>query len=567
MNEIVIVDAIRTPIGKRNRWLRELHPVSLGAHVTRSLLERNSLDKPAIQSVPRRPAEILTKTLHRRRHLNALLLLMLVAYIFRLALVANGGQFYFPDELRYMPSVVVADNIFAGDYKSAIGSLLQYRLHAGATTARLIPAYLHRLAFAIHDDTGLTWDEYWQNQTADFRFSAIFFALPSVLSIGMIYLIALNAGANQDEALLAAFLLATSNSWFIYSRHFLPYDASLLLGLVALYAVLRLRDSGFKGAMVVGMLLFCSFWVYFTHYFLMFAIAFLFCVLLARKPLDLVLRPLAIFVGASVFLLPILLYSYLILEIDVFDRMQTLGFATVGDYDEGPVLPFLYFRDAEGATSVVWLGGLFLAIIQLIRRRSDYRHRAFRWLACLLFLYLLMSLFSSGLHILALAGRFVRPMIPFIVLISAYAFAPLLKRLGAKLAILLLLALSVICVNNFLAAINQPFYREVARDVLNAYDSVSFESTFSPPARTKNFANPKLEGARYLLVNAGFYHPVTEMTERPAGQVILKVSHPYNFKPFQYEHATFLRRAREIINKDGVFIYLIDTQSLTVDSS
>ena len=48
MNEIVIVDAIRTPLGKRNGWLRELHPVALGAHVTKSLLERNSLDKRSV---------------------------------------------------------------------------------------------------------------------------------------------------------------------------------------------------------------------------------------------------------------------------------------------------------------------------------------------------------------------------------------------------------------------------------------------------------------------------------------------------------------------------------------
>ena len=44
MHDIVIVDAIRTPLGRRKGWLRERHPVSLGAHVVASLLERNSLD-------------------------------------------------------------------------------------------------------------------------------------------------------------------------------------------------------------------------------------------------------------------------------------------------------------------------------------------------------------------------------------------------------------------------------------------------------------------------------------------------------------------------------------------
>ena len=43
MNEIVIIDAIRTPLGKRRGWLREQHPVKLGAHVARALLQRNGL--------------------------------------------------------------------------------------------------------------------------------------------------------------------------------------------------------------------------------------------------------------------------------------------------------------------------------------------------------------------------------------------------------------------------------------------------------------------------------------------------------------------------------------------
>ena len=37
MNDVVIVDAIRTPLGKRNGWLREQHPVKLGARVVSRL--------------------------------------------------------------------------------------------------------------------------------------------------------------------------------------------------------------------------------------------------------------------------------------------------------------------------------------------------------------------------------------------------------------------------------------------------------------------------------------------------------------------------------------------------
>ena len=51
MSDIVIVDAIRTPLGKRNGWLREQHPVKLGARVVAALLERSALDKAAIDHV------------------------------------------------------------------------------------------------------------------------------------------------------------------------------------------------------------------------------------------------------------------------------------------------------------------------------------------------------------------------------------------------------------------------------------------------------------------------------------------------------------------------------------
>lgn len=40
MSEVVIVDAARTPVGKRGGWLRDTHPVKLGAHAVKGVLER-----------------------------------------------------------------------------------------------------------------------------------------------------------------------------------------------------------------------------------------------------------------------------------------------------------------------------------------------------------------------------------------------------------------------------------------------------------------------------------------------------------------------------------------------
>ena len=51
MNEVVLVDAIRTPLGKRGGWLREQHPVKLGSHVVAALLARSALDGRAVDHV------------------------------------------------------------------------------------------------------------------------------------------------------------------------------------------------------------------------------------------------------------------------------------------------------------------------------------------------------------------------------------------------------------------------------------------------------------------------------------------------------------------------------------
>ncbi len=43
----MIVDAIRTPLGRRNGKLRDWHPVDLAAEMLKALVDRNELD-PAL---------------------------------------------------------------------------------------------------------------------------------------------------------------------------------------------------------------------------------------------------------------------------------------------------------------------------------------------------------------------------------------------------------------------------------------------------------------------------------------------------------------------------------------
>ena len=51
MPEAFIVEAVRTPIGKRNGSLAEVHPVDLSAHVLRALVDRTGIDPSVVDDV------------------------------------------------------------------------------------------------------------------------------------------------------------------------------------------------------------------------------------------------------------------------------------------------------------------------------------------------------------------------------------------------------------------------------------------------------------------------------------------------------------------------------------
>jgi acetyl-CoA acyltransferase len=51
MPTAVIVDAIRTPLGRRNGSLKDVHPVDLVAHVLQAIVERNGIDPALVEDV------------------------------------------------------------------------------------------------------------------------------------------------------------------------------------------------------------------------------------------------------------------------------------------------------------------------------------------------------------------------------------------------------------------------------------------------------------------------------------------------------------------------------------
>ena len=493
---------------------------------------------------------------------HALLIIMLAAYLLRLLLLANEGQFRFVDESRYRRATHAADLIFQGDITGAFQSLLIYGQHPGFTVAGLIPALFHRAVYQLIPPSDETWEGYWYSRYSDFRISSLIFVIPSVLVIGVIYLIARQAGAPESEALLAAFLMSACNTFFMYSQHFLPYDISILLGLCALLLAIRPHEPGFKYAMAVGGLAFLTFWVYNGYLTFVIMLGLIYCFFIDRDPRIAILRALGMLTGAAAILAPVYFFNLLIMDINIVDQLSEFS-ATIthGEYAEGIVLPFKYFAHAEGGIALIWCAGLGIAAWRIWRNRtSEARRRVFLWIACLLLLYFLMSFLSNGLEMFVVYGRVARSVVPFIVLLCAYGFEPLFIRYGSRATGISVAVVSLLALANFAPIISLHHYRMVQRHVYSNYKGVSFESTFGPDSKAHGYRGAYVPTERFKLVNAGVFYPVTEITERPAGKVLLEIPHYAKVKALQYEGMT--AEVRDLFNNNDLKMWLIDTENL-----
>ena len=151
--------------------------------------------------------------------------------------------------------------------------------------------------------------------------------------------------------------------------------------------------------------------------------------------------------------------------------------------------------------------------------QSNERERALLWFACLFVLYFLLSLSSTVLEVFVVYGRIARTLAPFIILLCAYAFAPLLAKHGIRAVTLFVIVVCMLALANFVPAIKQEYFIEIARRVSTEYEDVSYETTLELPSQTFGVYGKEIPDARYKLLNAGFYYPITELQDRPPGQI------------------------------------------------
>jgi hypothetical protein len=458
-----------------------------------------------------------------------LFVLLFVSWILRLLLIHNGGQFYWPDETRYLRSLDFNALLLHGDFVGAMRFLLENAQHNGYILLGSLPAFFQQI---YANFSNLSFE-------ATLWIPTSFLALASVSAIAFVYLIELRVGASNKESLFAALLMASTNSMFYFSRHLLPYDSSITILLCALWLGLGKPTSVYR-SFWVGVLVGFGFLIYNGYWVLALIMAGLH--ILKNVPPASVLLKRAFVTGVGVLTLPgLLILGSLLLQTTPI--MKTLAAfsqtVTQGEFSEGWTFPFEYLWHSEGLILGVWAIGLIAALWFSIKSRNAQSKVTLRWLNTIISIYALLGLFSVVLHRFVVYGRSVRQMIPFICMICAFGLIRLSDHqkwsLGRQR--LALLAVIIIAGVNFLAPLNMYIFPNTIIEQANKIYAKTNNSVTLGDADGSTFIGQTatVADSPYMMLNTLFLYPVKVPITPPEGEIVLSAVHPETYPPYQYE--------------------------------
>jgi hypothetical protein len=434
---------------------------------------------------------------------NQLMLLLLVmSCMLRICLVLRGGSGYWPDELwRYNSSRQAVNFAFSGDIKHAL-AILHSADHFLFKIIGVIPATIERVV------------------GVNTKIPGLFFCLFSVCNLWLIWRISLSLGASEPEALLSAFLLSLSSSFFYYSRHILPYDLAMTFGLLALLVALRYPSKA-KDSYLCGLLCAACFLTY-NGYWTLVPFAMIVHTIWSRPSfIEMMSRAWRFGVGFVAPILSIIAMSELYVRLFVKTTSmlrQFISFSTSvtqGTFSEGGTLPLEYLWHAEHFLLVLWLAALAFCLWSAMK--GTLTTQSMVGVAGVLFIYGLLFVTSVGLHKFVVYGRLARQLVPFFCLITAHQ----LYRLGKSSAALRQALPVVYGLVILQAAYN--FYIPLVQ-VFPADFRLSAEEITSRLGEGKK----DLLFAKHIIT-------IPEKTSLPPHKVILRARHPLEFLPYQYE--------------------------------
>ena len=474
---------------------------------------------------------------------RSLILLLALASLLRLVLVVQGGQLYWPDERLYTQVLDIFD-LHRGRWIEILKAIFSTQDHLGFALISAIPAAVHfSIAAAMRRSTD-----------ALMVLPAFILSQASVVSIALVYAIALRAGRDRLEALLAAVLMACTATLFYYARHLLPYDSAMMLALVALWYGIGAspRDS-----LLCGVFAGAAFITYNGYWLLAGTVLLLHMAREGRTTAAAAFRR-GVYAAIGFVTIPlvVMLVELMTGAPLLLGGMRRLaGTVTDGYAPEGFSVPWAYFWHAEHGLLLVWIAAALFAVLARAGWDRPRLRTATTWVLAAAFIYLALGVTSAALHIFVVMGRQSRQMVPFFCLATAAVVAQLLewRRRSSRVIAVCAAALVLQTAWNFRQPLVQRFPRDVIAEITARYGPIDFDNTIEGPPP----AHEHVE-SQWVLFNAQhLYHPRGPRAPLPPALLeVMRFRHPLQFLPYQYEG--FAPTERQVLRGNDIAMRLVD---------
>jgi hypothetical protein len=480
------------------------------------------------------------------------------------------GFLAFPDEFRYLSSGNIVSALSELKIEDAIKTIFSTQGRPVETIIKMIPSALQFVSANVFNQNCYESN----NSYPLFIFNFIIYCFILIVHFKFSKIVL------KDEilALISVLLYCSLTNSYIYLRHALPYDSSLLVFYLIIYKTVFFTENenlSLKRSFFLGIVSFIAYLVY-PGYFTLYSIALLilFFNSLTRNNFLNTFFYSCFYIFGSIFCLIIFEVMARLVGVSYLgDALSLSATITQGSFDESFTFIIKYLFDVE------FLNGIFIMIslvvfcfiiIYLILKKTFKQHFLIILLGILISgMYLTYASMGYFLHKMVFYGRLLHQYIPFICLLSMFSINELLKKSKKKVLILVMISMVFVVQFgfNFSHYCSFSYPRDVSwkiskmdnlKDVENVYEYENNRAVLPFNSEFKKNTESKMKTdslySNILALNCFYIYPVNDLSKyhlfHPKENYVLLESRPHflNFKAYQYEGFTLIDR----INLDKI---------------
>lgn len=454
------------------------------------------------------------------------ILIFLIAVITCLKLGLIGKGFLaFPDEFIYRSSERAFQNLADGNLKAAVNEIFATQGRPGEALVKIIPCMLQVLTSKVFNLN------YAENSYPMFLFNFIVSCCILIIHYKFSRIVL----RTEFLALLSVLIYTCLSNSYIYMRHVMPYDTSLLIFYFVLYRIVKninSNDLTLFSSFVLGLFAFFGLIVY-PGYFplLITAVLVLFLYNLSKDNIMNRFYNSALFTSGSIYCLVLVEFFSNAVGRSYIGDSATLSKSIIqGSFEESYSFIIKYFFQVEGFAGILLITGIvvfcFVAVVKIRKGEANKNSLLFLLFGILFCLYMLYAGVGYFLHGFVLYGRLLHQYYPFICILSVWTFYELIVR-SVKKTELILFSLSFVFiitfVINFFRYNSFAYPRDLAFEYSKKCDFKNKELVFEygtsvpalPSEEELSYSEMTVEKSskRITLVNFCFFYPVEDLSK------------------------------------------------------